>query len=852
MYYLWNLIKRYINISESPEKIAEFLTLKTCEVEEIKKRVLPDGVVIAKVEKVEKHPNADKLFVTILNTGKNWKYQVITGWENIVNAVWKYVSLALPDTYLPSIDLKIVSRKMRWIESQWMICSKSELGIPEDEDKHWIWILNDDFDDLTDEDVGKSLKEKYPWLENWILDVDNKTITHRADLFWHFWLGRELQSIFSLVDKWKIKYSQLFQIKDKIDNTNIFELFSNSNKSSRWLKVETTWCKSYVLVQLDNVKTKKSDLFVRTLIYDLGLNPKNNWVDFSNIFMFLTGQPIHFFDADKVKWDIVVRNAKDWEEFVDLLWNKHILTSDDIVIADDEKVLALAGIIGWLNSAVDENTKNILVEIANFDPVKLRKTALRLGLRTDAELRFEKWINPLWSLYVLLLFLDELKYFKKTLWDFNIQGLNYYFEFDNETKVLKVDIQDMLDFILWEKGINDFINIAEWILTNLWFDVKKKDSYMDIKVPVWRGPSDINISEDIYEEIARIWGYENIKWKPLISKIEYVPYSIFIKFNQDLEDIFVRDFRFDQIETYPWLDENLINKFGFKIDKNRLIGLINPLAPENKYLRDTLFFSFLDVIWNNFRAKDYIKIFEIGKIWYKGESQNKFDYIENLRNYNLDKIPANYLEETKLWFAVYREKVNNWQEDVLLEGKWYIDALLERLSIKGKLEYKKENIKYKDLFHPKKYGNIYLNKQFIWFVWVLHPIYYDIFKFPEKSQLVYFEIDFNNLLLILTKQKKWVKQVNYDTLSDQIVWKDLSFVVDINDSYEKIIDAVRKNKEIEDVIVFDIYKWENLPQDKKSISLSVKIRGEKLTSEDINNILQKVIKEVEKVGWRLR
>jgi phenylalanyl-tRNA synthetase beta chain len=228
-------------------------------------------------------------------------------------------------------------------------------------------------------------------------------------------LGWELQSIFSNISPSVIKYSQLTSIKEKIENTNILELLQNSSVSSKKVKVETDGVDTYILIDIPNVDVKQSDLYTRLLMYDLGLNPKLNWVDFSNIFMFLTGQPIHFFDADKVKGDIVVRNAKKGEKFVDLLGQEHSLTSEDIVIADDEKILALAGIIGGQNSAVDKNTKNILVEIANFDSIRLRKTALRLGLRTDAELRFEKNINPLWSLYVLLLFLDELKLFKKTL-----------------------------------------------------------------------------------------------------------------------------------------------------------------------------------------------------------------------------------------------------------------------------------------------------------------------------------------------------------------------------------------------------------------------------------------------------
>jgi len=153
MYYLQNLLKRFINVDDSPENIAQNLTLKTCEVEDIKQRQIPTTVVIWKVLSVEKHPNADKLYVCQIDCWFKGKYQIITWWENIVNGIWKYVPVALPGTFLPQIGLKIETRKMRGVESQWMICSKEELWIPEDQDKHWIWILNEDFDDLTEADI---------------------------------------------------------------------------------------------------------------------------------------------------------------------------------------------------------------------------------------------------------------------------------------------------------------------------------------------------------------------------------------------------------------------------------------------------------------------------------------------------------------------------------------------------------------------------------------------------------------------------------------------------------------------------------------------------------------------------
>ena len=201
-------------------------------------------------------------------------------------------------------------------------------------------------------------------------------------------------------------------------------------KLERAIKVSSEAVNTYIALEIKNIEVKKSDFFSRLQLKDIGGKSVNNWVDFANLFMNISSQPIHLFDADKVKGDLQVRNAREGELFVDLFEVEHSLKSTDIVIADNEKVLALAGVIGGLESAVSDTTKNVLVEIANYDPVIVRKTGTRLGLRTDAELRFEKNINPEWSLYSLLLFLDELKYYAKTLGNYEIGGVGYFIKSD--------------------------------------------------------------------------------------------------------------------------------------------------------------------------------------------------------------------------------------------------------------------------------------------------------------------------------------------------------------------------------------------------------------------------------------
>jgi len=302
---------------------------------------------------------------------------------------------------------------MRGIESNGMICSKEELQIMEDMDTHGIWDLVVDLEDISDADLVTPLAQKFPRINSYVFDVDNKCLTNRPDLTGHFGAAVELNAIYGRLNL--ISYNKVSEWMKQFDHTNILETLQQATPAKRNVVGEADGLNSYTLLEINTVDIKQTLFFTRLQMIDMGANPRSNWVDFSNLFMLLTGQPIHFFDADKVDGDIIIRNATDGEEFTDLFETKHTLKSTDIVIADKNKVLALAGVVGGLDSGISDTTKNILVEIANFDPVKVRKTGTRLGLRTDAELRYEKNINPWWSLYCLLLFLDELNYYSKDL-----------------------------------------------------------------------------------------------------------------------------------------------------------------------------------------------------------------------------------------------------------------------------------------------------------------------------------------------------------------------------------------------------------------------------------------------------
>ena len=825
MLFSWNLLKRYVNIKDEPKNIANYLTLKTCEIEEIHTRKIPDEIVIWWTTKCEKHPDADSLYITEVDCGEKWTYQIVTWAVNIKKDI--YVPVALPGAYIAAKDLKIKPVVMRWVESNGMICSKEELGIAEDLDIHGIWVLDEDLNTLSKSDLGKKLSDEVPFLDNFIFDIDNKTLTNRPDLTGHLGQAIDLNAIYKRFWKEKIFMNNIPQIFEIFRNNNIFDILEHSTKLDKKLFVDSASTRSYINLELKNVEIKKSSFKERLELIDLDEQPINNFVDFSNLFMLLTGQPIHFFDADKIDGNISVEDAKWWEVFVDLTWKEHKLEKWDIIIKDNEKILALAGIIWWESSQVTEKTSNILVEIANFDPIVVRKTANRLNLRTGAKIRFEKNISPLYSLYAMILLLDQLK---MSGLKYELGGLNYFYTDEVKklySKHLEINFDELRSF--------SWINIPDEdikdILQNLWFEF----NWNRIRVPFWRSPADINIKEDIFEEVIRIYGYENINWKELTKVMENTPYSEKVEITRLAEEVFVEDFRFTEVETYPWINLETVDKIK-KINPEELFSLQNPVSPETKYLRPNLCSNLLEVVAKNFREYDNIKVFEVGRV---------FKRWQKIKPEDSQKMG----EKLVAWAMVYQKEVKNFKENNIFILKNALDKLLKEYWLKWLLEYKPEDEMLEPVSHPKQYAKILLNKQEIWKIATVHPYYYKEFKISEKSQITFMQIDLDKLIELKNKIKvKAIQKMNYYTLEDQIVSRDLAFVISKEENYGKVLFAVNKVKEIIDVEVFDIYDlWE-----EKSIALTIKIYGEKMTSDDINKVMDKAIKEAEKVWARLR
>ena len=833
MKYHSQLIRKYIAINDTPENIANNLILKTVEIEEIINREIDKHIVIWKVISAVNHPDSDHMSVCQVDCGPKGQFQIVCGAANVQQA--HFIAVALEWAVFKEAWITIAPRKLRGVDSNGMICSKNELWIHEDADKPWIWELEKDLD-VSDEDLWTPLTDKFPWLDSFVLDIDNKWLTNRPDLTGHFWVAWEFNSMYQ--PQGKVTFSKLPEYEKTFSTSNMLDIIQNGEK--KWKKqvvCETEWLNNYILLELNNVNVKESDFYMRLQNSDLGNGNFNNWVDFSNLFMNISWQPVHFFDADKIEWNIHVRDARDWEKFVDLFEKEHTLIPQDIVIADDNKALCLWWVMWGLNSWVTAETKNILVEIANFDPVRLRKTWVRLGLRSDSELRNEKHISPTYSLYALLLFLDELKFYAKDLWDFEIGWISSYVKpwlHPIQPTSIDVDWETMNKFIFGKEDLkSDFQERASEILRNLGFVVE----WNKVTVPLWRWPDDINISADVAEEIARIWWYETISNTAPLTEVHSQDFIWNTEVIRIIEKCLVDKCRFDQWENYPWVSEKMVQPFGKTRDD--FITLTNPVNPECPLLRDTMLYQFLQIANKNSKFYDTIRYFDTGKVWTKNEPSNAVSQ---------EFAAAHIDEQLHAAFFLYQKSISSWKEDTLLEAKSVVEAILHDYELSGKITYEPTNLQY---FHPKKQWKILFNKKEIGYIWTIHPTMLKTQKLPENANMTFVELSLEVIKELRAQNTS--KTYIYETMQDQILWRDLCFVLDEKSDFQALLSALKKIEEIKDIRVFDLYQWENLPEWKKSISLQIKIMWDgNMTSEAIWAIMQKAIDAATKVWAELR
>ena len=564
MKILKSWLKDYIDFDLSNEKLAELLSLSGTAVDSYTE-TFDKNVIVAEIKAVVKHPNADKLQIaTVWNGHEN--LQIVCGAPNI--AVGQKVPLAQIGAALGT-DFVIKQAVIRGTESFGMLCADDELGLSSDHEG--IKILPDEYE------VGQSLSH---YIEPDAL-FEIEITPNRGDTLSHLGVARELSA---LLKKEYIKH----EIKSD---------FLPQNLPALDIEVKSTDCKQYFGLQIDNIKVGESPDWLKERLIKLGAKPINNVVDVTNYIMLDLGQPLHAFDADKVEEGIIVRKADADERIIALDNHDYALNENILVIADHKKPIAIAGVMGGVNSEVDRGTVSIILESAEFEPRNIRKTAKDLNLSTDASYRFERGIDSCGLEYAIA---RAAELVLQTTGGKIASDATFIGEAEKSTSI---EIEhDKINKLLGLKIEKEEIDS---ILVSLGFEIEGKK----VIAPSWR--HDISIWQDLAEEIARIIGYNNVPFEDIPKTA--VPIKSPYYYKEFLKDILIKN-GFSEVMSYAFLNEADLKTIG--LDSSDLLEIINPVSPENRFLRKSIIPNLLKIVAKN-PTFDQVFVFEIGHAFTK-------------------------------------------------------------------------------------------------------------------------------------------------------------------------------------------------------------------------------------------
>lgn len=773
-----NFVSDYIDLDEklSIVDIAEDMTNVGNEYDLAEPLINCTNLITGEVIDCIPHPDSDHLHCCKVNVG-NEILDIVCGAPNVRKGL--KVIVALPGAKLPGGEIK--KGKIRGCESNGMLCSKAELGLDNkflvDADRDGIYELPLDTKIGIDPLEVLNLKDEV---------IDFELTSNRGDLLSILGMAYELGAIYSK----KVKSIDTSYHSNNDDINNQFKV-----------KIDTPDCNLFLAKKVKNLTIKESPDFIKSRLIASGIRPINNVVDISNYVMLETGQPLHFYDADRLGDTIIVRNAQESEKLTTLDNQERTLSSNDIVIADNNKAIGLAGVMGGLSTEVEADTKNIIIESAIFDAIKIRKTSKKI-LRSEASNRFEKGLDPKRTYMAIERSCNLLeKYADAEI----VSGLVEQKDLTIEDTTINITIEKIKSVLGIEISKEDVISIFE----RLGFIVEDNDSSLKVTVPTRR--LDIKIVEDLIEEVGRIHGMDKIEGKmPILSVIkghyDYTKRSIKHK---------LADLGLNETMSYTLIPQDKVNMFN--INKITPISLNDPMSEDRNTLRYSLLYSLLDIYnYNKARNNSNISIFEMGKGFYKENDEYKEDL----------KLAILMSGDYKL--AINNEKVDFYYLKGIMEELLYFLGYGNRYSLIIKESIPKE-------LHPGQSAIINVDGQDIGIIGKLHPQ-------VNKDDIYVMEINLTKLLS--TKTRK----MNYKEISKfPSVVKDVAFIIDDNKTSAEIEKVIKQagGKMLEKINVFDIYP--NIEEGKKSIAykLTFSNSNKTLSDEEVMQVFDKIIKEVE-------
>ena len=805
-------IRDYVKLPEDMDlkKLAYDLTMSTVEVEDVEDLARRfDKMVVGIIEKIEPHPNADKLRVCRVDIGDGEPKTIVCGGINLTEGMRVAVSCpgAVVRWHGEGEPVEIKNSKLRGVASYGMICASDEIGLgdlfPASQEAEIL--------DLSSFEVpaGTPLADALD-LNDVLLEIDNKSMTNRPDLWGHYGIARELAALYNL------PLARIEPFRTDVQSDFHVEIASPDR------------CSRYIGVEMSGMEVKPSPYWMQSRIWKVGMRPINALVDITNYVMLATGNPTHAFDADNITDHIVVRQAEEGEKLV-LLNDKEIdLCADDLVITDSEGPVALAGVMGGAKDSILPDTKRVILEVANFDAAGIRRTALRYDNRTEASARYEKAIDPERCDQALAL---SMQYFRELYPEMQVTG--YCDNYVKKLERARIDVD--LSWLAKRLGKNLSDDVIRTKLELLGFEVQIEDGVMHVTAPTWRSTGDISIKDDVMEEVARLYGYDNFEATSFTTSFEGA-------INQKKQDL-IRNIKeylaircgLQEVYTYPWMNDTFVN--AILQDTDGVLKLSTPPAPELSHIRCSLLPNLCEAAAKNERYFDDFSIFEEAQVFFDRNYSSPYDETESLP------------EQRRHIAAAFASSVKNIGQ-LFRETKGVLEYMSRYTHMEAPSFRKEEKPVWAD---QVVWLNVYRGEEKVGDMGLLAKKASMDCGIKNLSVML-FELDTEKLQPLKSRTNHFTHLAAYPETD-----YDISMLFDSGAAWTDIYDAVMGKKKasalLKEASFVDEYRGKQIPAGKKSVTIRLTIGSEEktLTSQEIENAANQVMKKLEKkMGAQLR
>ncbi len=810
-------LEDYVKISPSlaPQELSDLLTTRVVEIEGFQ-----DGaetlanVFVGRVASVQKHPNADKLNICTVEFGQANPAQVVCGGSNVTEGMLcAFGALGAKVRWHGEGELvELKKAKIRDADSYGMICASSEIGLGE------MFPVSDEKEilDLSSMklEVGKPLAEALS-LEDIIFDIDNKSLTHRPDLWGHYGMAREVSALLGT----KLKPMDPPAITAGSDHTVSVDIKA------------TDGCHRFMGVLVEGITIEPSPAWMQQRLLAVGVRPINNLVDITNYVMYELGQPTHAYDADKLSTDkkgnihLDIRHAKKDEAFTTLDGNEHTLSKEMFVITDSKKAILLGGIMGGENSEVADTTTRVLFESANFDATVVRKMSQSLGLRTDGSSRWEKVQDPT-NADIGLRRLVELttQICPGARVVSNVVDEGSYSIDQGPIEVAVSYFEHKIGVAIEKKRIVS-------ILTDLGFVIDDRGDVFSVTVPTWRATKDIRIKEDLVEEVARMYGFENIPEAMPRFEIHPAPVDPIL----DLERRFVRFLAHEggctQTLNYSFVSPHWLQKLGEDVSQH--IELDRPLAKDRPLLRRHLVGGLLENVESNLHRFETVNIFETGRVY---RSEEGGEYVDDKKK---KQLPKQYT----LLAMAYAAKG---EEQPYFHVTSRFVSAAARMGVHVTFEKKQGT---HALVHPGRFADVVVAGTVIGHVAEVHPHVLQTVGIPYRTAIL--EVNLDMLSTLIVDAQTYQPLAQYP-----VVERDIAFLTDTTVEHVAIAAFLIESDVLTvNVELFDVFQGTHsalaqgkIPEGKKSMAYRITYRSDEKTLEsgEVDSVHNRIVEELKK------